>query len=397
MPAGKGVVELTISPLPSAAILSSLNAEGTEGIRVLTTRFRSRPVVQDNREDVAKLQDELAQLATAREKIEADVRADPGEPQDARQDGRLHGREHDSGHGEGGAQRRGSHHPGQVRQGFAAGRFARAGQARAGGEGQSGQGRGSPEPDERAGRRHDPLRARRGHRGGSRQRRAGRQGASRLTWSIRRRGGLNTSCGPANRPRIPCRSSSSPPWCKTPAKIGPTSIWFCPPPSRCSTPSPPDLQSLRVAAVHKSSVPARATNVAELEDAGQEPAQQGPKGLQRKEAGHRHRPVQHRGRPRPIVRAAQLRYRHPARLRPGHSRRAHRHLSRQHAVWRCRRGPRSKSSRWPAPSWRRNSTTNRCRSSRRTFIAWPTSSTRATTSSCRAMRPCTSATISWAR
>ncbi|HYT94052.1 MAG TPA: mucoidy inhibitor MuiA family protein [Gemmataceae bacterium] len=75
VPAGKGVVEVTISPLPSAAILSSLNAEGTEGIRVLTTRFRSRSVVQDNREDTRKLLEELSQLATAREKIEADVRA----------------------------------------------------------------------------------------------------------------------------------------------------------------------------------------------------------------------------------------------------------------------------------------------------------------------------------
>src|SRR5262245_51996828 len=75
VPAGKGIVEVTISPLPSAAILSSLNAEGTEGIRVLTTRFRSRSVVQDHREDIRKLQDELLQLATAREKIEADVKA----------------------------------------------------------------------------------------------------------------------------------------------------------------------------------------------------------------------------------------------------------------------------------------------------------------------------------
>src|SRR5262249_9082878 len=75
VPAGKGVVEITISPLPQAAIISSLNAEGSEGIHVLSTRFRSRTVVIDTREETRKLQAELTQLATAREKIEGDVRA----------------------------------------------------------------------------------------------------------------------------------------------------------------------------------------------------------------------------------------------------------------------------------------------------------------------------------
>lgn len=75
VPAGKRLVEVTISPLPSAAILSSLNAEGTDGLRVLTTRFRSRQVVKDTREEARKLQDELVVLGTAREKTEADVKA----------------------------------------------------------------------------------------------------------------------------------------------------------------------------------------------------------------------------------------------------------------------------------------------------------------------------------
>jgi uncharacterized protein (TIGR02231 family) len=75
VPPGKGVVEMTLSPLPSAAILSSLNAEGSEGIRVLSTRFRSRTVTTDTREAARKLQEELAQLSTAREKTDGDVRA----------------------------------------------------------------------------------------------------------------------------------------------------------------------------------------------------------------------------------------------------------------------------------------------------------------------------------
>ena len=75
VPAGKGVVELTVSPLPPTTLPSSLFSEGTEGLRVLTTRFRNRPIFQDHREDVRKLQDELAQLALSREKIESDIKA----------------------------------------------------------------------------------------------------------------------------------------------------------------------------------------------------------------------------------------------------------------------------------------------------------------------------------
>jgi hypothetical protein len=75
VPPGKGPVELTISPLPQAAVLSSLNGEGSEGIRVLSTRFRPRTVTIDNREAIARLQDETDQLTTAREKLDADLRA----------------------------------------------------------------------------------------------------------------------------------------------------------------------------------------------------------------------------------------------------------------------------------------------------------------------------------
>ena len=75
VPAGKGLIELTVSPLPPTIIQSSLYSEGTDGARVLTTRFRSRPIQQDTRIDVAKLQEELAQLSLSREKIEGDIKA----------------------------------------------------------------------------------------------------------------------------------------------------------------------------------------------------------------------------------------------------------------------------------------------------------------------------------
>ena len=75
VPEGKGTIELTVSPLPPTILPSSLYSEGSDGLRVLTTRFRSRPIQQDTREDVRKLQEELAQLALSREKLEGDIKA----------------------------------------------------------------------------------------------------------------------------------------------------------------------------------------------------------------------------------------------------------------------------------------------------------------------------------
>jgi uncharacterized protein (TIGR02231 family) len=75
VPAGQGVIELTVSPLPPTVIASSLYSEGIDGVRVLTTRYRSRAILQDTREDVRKLQEEIAQLSQAREKIQSDINA----------------------------------------------------------------------------------------------------------------------------------------------------------------------------------------------------------------------------------------------------------------------------------------------------------------------------------
>src|SRR5712692_10053851 len=73
VPEGLGTLELTVTPLPPATVNSSLYTEGTDGIRVLTTRFRTRPILEDTREDVRKLQDELKQLQLGREKMEAEI------------------------------------------------------------------------------------------------------------------------------------------------------------------------------------------------------------------------------------------------------------------------------------------------------------------------------------
>src|SRR5262249_2901525 len=62
VPAGGGVMELVVNPLPQATVNSSLYSEGADGIRVLTTRFRTRPVLEDTREEVRKLEDEIKKL-----------------------------------------------------------------------------------------------------------------------------------------------------------------------------------------------------------------------------------------------------------------------------------------------------------------------------------------------
>jgi hypothetical protein len=75
VPAGAGTIELVVSPLPERTVNSSLYSESAEGIRVLTTRFRTRPVKENTREEVRKLEDEVKKLQTNARKIQADMEA----------------------------------------------------------------------------------------------------------------------------------------------------------------------------------------------------------------------------------------------------------------------------------------------------------------------------------
>lgn len=72
--AGNGLQELVINPMPEATITSSLYSESTEGIRVLTTRFRMRPVKEDTREEVRKLEEEIRKIQMDGRKIQADIK-----------------------------------------------------------------------------------------------------------------------------------------------------------------------------------------------------------------------------------------------------------------------------------------------------------------------------------
>jgi hypothetical protein len=73
VPAGQGLAELVVPDLPIRTVDTSLYSEGSEGIRVLSTRFRTRPVLEDTREDVRKLEDQKKKLQIAAEKIVSEM------------------------------------------------------------------------------------------------------------------------------------------------------------------------------------------------------------------------------------------------------------------------------------------------------------------------------------
>jgi hypothetical protein len=74
VPEGAGTMELVVNPLPSETVANSLYAEGTDGLRILSTRFRSRAIKEDVREEVRKLDAQLEQLLQAGQRLVADVK-----------------------------------------------------------------------------------------------------------------------------------------------------------------------------------------------------------------------------------------------------------------------------------------------------------------------------------
>src|SRR5262249_44134831 len=74
VPEAMGTVEVVVNRLPPLTVNSSLYSEGTDGIRVLTTRFRTRPIKEDTREEVRKLEDQIKALQLANQRIQADIK-----------------------------------------------------------------------------------------------------------------------------------------------------------------------------------------------------------------------------------------------------------------------------------------------------------------------------------
>src|SRR5262245_47977529 len=74
VPEGVGTMELVVSPLPAQTVNTSLYSEGSEGMRVLTTRFRLRPVKEDTREEVRKAEAQLKQLNDEGQRLRSDIK-----------------------------------------------------------------------------------------------------------------------------------------------------------------------------------------------------------------------------------------------------------------------------------------------------------------------------------
>ena len=71
VPDGTGTFELVVTPLPPQTVNGSLYSEGTDGLRVLTTRYRTRPIREDTREEVRKLEAQLRTLQAEQQKLQS--------------------------------------------------------------------------------------------------------------------------------------------------------------------------------------------------------------------------------------------------------------------------------------------------------------------------------------
>jgi hypothetical protein len=73
VPEGTGTFELVVTPLPPQTVNNSLYSEGTNGVRVLTTRFRTRPIQEDTREEVRKVEAHLKALQAEQQKLQSNI------------------------------------------------------------------------------------------------------------------------------------------------------------------------------------------------------------------------------------------------------------------------------------------------------------------------------------
>jgi hypothetical protein len=75
LPDAAGLQEVIVSPLPSSTQDTSLYAEGSDGTRVLSTRFRTRAIAEDRSEDVRKAEAKIKELTKKMAAIQADLGA----------------------------------------------------------------------------------------------------------------------------------------------------------------------------------------------------------------------------------------------------------------------------------------------------------------------------------
>ena len=75
LPEAAGLAEVVVSPLPAHTLQSSLYAEGGDGIRVLSVRFRTRAIAEDTREDVRKVEAQIKTLTQKQATLQSEIKA----------------------------------------------------------------------------------------------------------------------------------------------------------------------------------------------------------------------------------------------------------------------------------------------------------------------------------
>src|SRR5437868_179322 len=73
VPAGAGLIELIIAPMPDQIVPSTMYSEGSEGLRVLTTRFSTRQVMEDTSEERRKLEAEKEKYDVSAARIASEI------------------------------------------------------------------------------------------------------------------------------------------------------------------------------------------------------------------------------------------------------------------------------------------------------------------------------------
>ncbi len=73
VPEGQGLVEVVVTPLPPTILPGSLYTEGGDGLRVLSTRFRTRAVQEDTRAEVRAQEDLIRDLEAESRRLAAKI------------------------------------------------------------------------------------------------------------------------------------------------------------------------------------------------------------------------------------------------------------------------------------------------------------------------------------
>lgn len=75
VPDGPGLVELVVSSMPNQIVASTMYSEGGNGVRVLTTRLRTRQVFEDTSEERRKLEAEMEKYMVVAAKIDSEIQS----------------------------------------------------------------------------------------------------------------------------------------------------------------------------------------------------------------------------------------------------------------------------------------------------------------------------------